>query len=449
MRRAKAKTPSRIPPPAEFIDRLTIEDPQGDTVGFIPFALWPAQATVLNTFQSGRHVIVLKARQLGISWLACAYALWLCVRHPVKNVLIFSKGLDEAVELVRRIAGMYNRIPNRADLPTMTGNTQELAFSNGSRIKAQPATKTAGSSFTASLVIADEFAKMMWADDLYTSMKPTVDGGGQLIIISSANGGSNLFSKLWRKAESGENGFVPVFLPWWSRPDRTAEWYAQVSRESISQTLLDQEYPAKAEDAFNATNAEKFIPSMAWWDACRENLPALTRREPMVVGLDAALTGDSFALMAVTRHPSRRDDAVAVRHVQEWKPPHGGEIDYASVEGVLNALIDSWAVVELCYDPYQLAYLAQRLRTQGRVMVTEFNQGGMRLESDKMLLDLITQRRIAHDGNAELRQHVDNADKKIDGESRRLRIVKREQSLKIDLTVALSMAAYRCLMLPL
>jgi phage terminase large subunit-like protein len=72
-----------------------------------------------------------------------------------------------------------------------------------------------------------------------------------------------------------------------------------------------------------------------------------------------------------------------------------------------------------------------------------FPQGAARLEADKGLLDLIEQRRIAHDGDATLRAHLDNANRKQDADGRRLRIVKRRQSQKIDLAVALSMACAR------
>ena len=436
----------RIPAADEFIQSLTIEDPQGDgSVGYIDFELWPRQVEVLTTFEHERLVIVLKARQLGISWLACAYALWLCEFHPVKSVLIFSKGEAEATELVRRIAGMYHRQKGEK-VKLVTDNAQSLSWANGSRVVSQPATKTAGSSFTASLVIADEFAKMQWADDLYTSMKPTIDGAGKLIIISTAQGNGNLFHTLWQRAVKGESAFAHVFLPWQARPDRTPEWYAAVSREAVSQSYLDQEYPAASDDAFNATNAEKFLPSMLWWDALQESLPALTPREPMVIALDAGIANDSFGLVAVTRHPSRHDD-VAVRHVHEWKPPRDGTIDFQPVYDEIVALCKSWDVVQVTYDPYQLYDFAKRLQRDGVVMTSPFNQQAERLTADKMLLDLITQRRLAHDGNAALRAHVDHCDKKPD--ENKLRLVKRQDALKIDLAVATSMAAYRCLRLPL
>lgn len=482
-----ATAPKPAPAPSEFIPFLTIEDPQADGgMGYIPFSLWPAQLDLLNAFHTQRKVIVLKARQLGISWLSIAYAYWLCAFHPVKTVLIFSKGELEANELIRRISGMHHRFvalqeqlrsENARDeasnasiaavgtsaqaleyrIPELvTDNMTMLVWANGSRIQSMPATKSSGSSFTASLLIADEFAKMMWAEELYTAAKPTVDGGGKMFIVFTANGYGNLAHKMWGAATRGENGFVPVFLPWWSRPGRTKEWYAEVARDAVSQAALDQEYPATPEDAFAATGAEKFLPSILLWDLCKEELPLLTRRDTIVLCADAGVSNDNFALIGVSRHPdpARHDTDVAVRFVDTWVPPKNGRLDFQIPETRIRELCArgpnrGYSVVQFTYDPYQLYDMAMRLQRDGVVIAVPFNQGGDRLTADKQLLDVIQQRRIAHDGNQILRQHLDNADRKVDAESHKLRIVKREPSLKIDAAVALSMASYRCLELPL
>jgi len=57
------------------------------------------------------------------------------------------------------------------------------------------------------------------------------------------------------------------------------------------------------------------------------------------------------------------------------------------------------------------------------------------------LRDKIKEKRITHDGNDSLTEHVLNANAKQEGESK-LRIVKRSTLLKIDLAVCLSMLAY-------
>ena len=203
--------------------------------------------------------------------------------------------------------------------------------------------------------------------------------------------------------------------------------------------------------------AERFLPSIFLWDACKENVPLLGPgdRTPMVVSLDAGVSDDNFGMVGVTRHPGRHGDLMA-RFVQKWEAKHGkidfvGSEEFPGPEIILRRLCSAHNVVQVCYDITQLHDFATRLgpRGAGIAWFKEFGQGSLRLEADKQLLDLITTRRIAHDGNRDLRAHIDNADRLMDHETRHLRIVKRAPSLKIDLAVALSMGCYQALNLNL
>ncbi len=169
----------------------------------MPFRLWPSQIGVVWALMLQRLIIILKARQLGISWICCGYVLWRCLFQPGQLVLLFSKSQDDADELLRRVKVLYERLPEwllRACPSVVKDNTTVLAWSNGSRVRSLPATKSAGRSLTASVVVLDEAAFLVWADVLYGALKPTIDGGGQLIILSTANGIGNLFHRLWTRA---------------------------------------------------------------------------------------------------------------------------------------------------------------------------------------------------------------------------------------------------------
>lgn len=441
--------------PAYFVDTYAvIDEPQGAGVATIAFKLWAAQVQLLWTLLSENRVIILKARQLGITWLCCAYALWMCLFQSGRTVLAFSQGQEEANEIVRRVKVMFERLPEwlREITPTLvTDNAGELVWSNESRIKSFPATKKAGRSFTASLVLMDETAWMEYGEQLYTAVKPTVDNGGQLIVFSTANGEDNIFYRIWTEAEKGLNEFKAIFLAWWVHPKRDKRWYARTEKEYPSSALMRQEYPATPGEAFTNTGAERFLPNMILWDACEEVLPPLHPREPMVLSIDAGVTNDTFALTGTTRHPDPKRFAtdVACRIAEKWEPERDQPIDFSKPEARIRWLCEHYNVIALTYDPYQLHDMATRLQNDGVVWVIPFNQGTERLESDKQLLDLITQKRYAHDGNADLREHIDNADKKTDAETRKLRIVKRASPKKVDLAVSASMGAYKCLELPL
>lgn len=253
----------------------------------MPFHLWPAQLPVLWGLMrgglGGRHnpdrlTIILKARQLGISWLCCWYALWRCLLQPGAVVLLFSKGETEAQELLRRITVLHARLPDwlRASLPGVaTDNETEFGLTNGAICRSLAATKSGGRSFTASVVILDEAAFLAWPDALYAALKPTIDGGGQLIVLSTAGGIGNLFHRLWLKAEAGLSGYRAVFLPWWSRPGRDADWYAAQLADYDDPALVRQEYPATATEAFLVSGRVRFQPE--WIAAQAANVrPGLT-----------------------------------------------------------------------------------------------------------------------------------------------------------------------------
>ena len=216
---------------------------------------------------------------------------------------------------------------------------------------------------------------------------------------------------------------------------------------------------------------------MIWWDSCKENLTPLTTYEPLVISLDAATgrqsySSDCFALVGMTRHPDpeRTDDSVAVRFTYYWQAKAGDKIDFVGTkdfpgpERVLLQLCgyelddngraifksnSGYNVVCVIYDPNELHSMVQRLTREGIAWFKEMGQTNQRFEADRQLLNLITHRRFAHNGEPELRRHIQNADRQLDSTGHKLRIVKRSKSLRIDLAVCASMGAYQCLLLNL
>jgi hypothetical protein len=263
-----------------------------------------------------------------------------------------------------------------------------------------------------------------------------------------------------RAAFKADSLVVTLYTEDNERAGNLEQGYTQKRAQSLSESEVRVLLRAEWEDI---DDVERFLPSMAIWESCKEQIPALTRNDSIVIAADAGITSDSFGLVGVSRHPHRENDIVE-RFVYEWKP-NGKPLDFMGTsehpgpERVLRWLCGdkevecSWGpcpdynVVVVCYDPYQLHDMMTRLTNESIVWCKAFSQAGDRLEADKQLYDLITQRRLVHDGDARLREHIDNADRKPDPETRKMRIVKREQTLKIDLAVCLSMASYTCLRL--
>lgn len=287
-------------------------------------------------------------------------------------------------------------------------------------------------------------AASMWAE---MTISPTKHGYSQRWIDTYAghSGESPLLEPLYQRGvkegaqldlgieglEVYANGRMLVL--WNTQPRlewQTAEYYA-----SEAAVLLPHEYERMHRNQW-VTSQEVFVPT-EWWDACRSD-EQCPQAASVVVGVDAAVSGDCFAVVGV----SRIEDTVYVRFAHIWKPPKGGALDFAEPEGFLREMGKQYNIVQFAYDPYQLHDMATRMRKTGSGWWRPFAQGQERLVADKALYDNIRDRRIRHNGNADLREHVANANSKTEGD--KLRIVKRAEHLKIDACVALSMAHAEC-----
>jgi hypothetical protein len=255
-RRRARQVALRDLPIAEFAARTKIEVPIGaNETALVPFNLWPAQHGVLATMDRDRLLVILKARQLGISWLACLYALRCCTLWPGQPVLCLSRGQLEANELVHRISTMYHEHTDRAQtLPRLVAdNTADLEWDNGSTVVSLAATKNAGRSLNAVIAILDEWAFMQWPRETLAAVKPTIDAGGKLWIISSADGLGTVYHQHYNAAKSGTNGYTAIFLPWTARPDRGPTWRDQKLIEAAGDEVsVRREYPENDIEAFAA-----------------------------------------------------------------------------------------------------------------------------------------------------------------------------------------------------
>lgn len=242
------------------------------TGGAIPFRLWPGQRDALASIAESQRSIVLKARQLGLTWLVLAYALWVCLYRRNSLCVVYSLGKEEAVEAIDRARFLYDHLPPWVKrfgvVPSLTRDRRgELGFANGSILRAKAATQRAGRSFTATLVIMDEMAFQHWGKLVLNAAERTIEAGGQLIVISTANGVGDTFQKLWQRAASGESDYRAIFLPWQARPGRDQDWYDRQVRNAEDPSLVPQEYPANAREAFLTSGKVRFQPG---WIAAQE-----------------------------------------------------------------------------------------------------------------------------------------------------------------------------------
>ena len=200
---------------------------QHPTRGRILFNLYPFQEKVLNLFRDNDYIITLKSRQLGISTLASAYSLWMMLFHKDKNVLALATTQATARNLVSKTMFMYDQLPKWLRLPALEKNKLSLRLKNGSKITAKSSNADAARSEAVSLLLIDEAAFIENIDETFTAAQQTLATGGQCMALSTPNGIGNWFHLTWEKAESGENSFLPIKLPWTVHPERDEKWREQ------------------------------------------------------------------------------------------------------------------------------------------------------------------------------------------------------------------------------
>ena len=316
----------------------------GGTSGRTNFELFDYQRETLDIFQNNRYVVVLKARQLGLTTLAMGYALWMLMFRPGSNIVLVSRSQTAADKALEMIDFMWSFMPRWVSergpkLDNDAAKHHSYKFPDGmvSRITSYAATRTVAAGQTATLVLWDEAALAEYQDDALRTLLPTTDAGGSMIVFSTARGGHNTFARLYRDAERGENQFVPVFHPWYvsrfmnpgvSRGTIDETHYEAKRRAMASEPwLFYAEYPASAEEAFRQSGRSRFL-----------NLPDVEEFEEFPLRGD--IVRDDFGRLQFRPDPEgplrMREEAVfgtppGCRAVVSLDPASGTGGDYTSM----------------------------------------------------------------------------------------------------------------------
>jgi hypothetical protein len=413
--------------PAYFVCTY-VQIETGTAAGWAPFALWPAQQEVLQRMVHERLLVILKARQLGMTWLALAYALWRMLLAAPATVLLFSLREVEAVELLGRLRGMYSRLPvwlqaRQVCQAERTG----WRLSNGSRALAF--STRAGRSYTGTLALVDEADYIPELATFLNGVKPTVDAGGQLFLISTSDKRRpvSVFKNLFRAAvqnqrsttqdteshreqkvgrkegnamsiadevisasgtlctsvpsvvRSGAGDYRAVFLPWHARPGRTPAWYARTKAEMAAQRGTDDdflaEYPATPEEALAPVQQDRRVP-YGWLQGVVEFLPAVVAG-PALPGLTVYVppaAGRRYVIGADPAEGTPHSDASAacVLEADQWA-------EVATLVGALEPGAFAAALAQLAFYYHAADVLVERnnhghavihaLQADGRVRV--------------------------------------------------------------------------------
>lgn len=261
----------------------------------VPFKLNAAQEKLLSIVKhqmetTGKvRIIILKARQLGLSTAVGGWLYWYVSQHTAQKALVVTHHSDSTRALFDMTRRYHENVPTILKPSTKYSSRQELSFNE---LDSSYMVATAGGSGVArgeTITQAHLSELAFWAPG---SAKENLNGILQAIpnekntaifIESTANGVTGPFFEMWNGAVNGENGYYPLFLPWTEddeyreevsehfertpEEDELVEKYGlddeqlMFRRRKVAQNgreMFMQEYPIVPEEAFISTGRPVF-----------------------------------------------------------------------------------------------------------------------------------------------------------------------------------------------
>jgi hypothetical protein len=263
----------------------------------VPFLLNEAQRQLLSVVTEqlkteGRvRVVLLKARQMGLSTAVGAFMYWWTSQRRAQKAMVVTHHADSTKALFDMTRRFYDNTPEALKPATRYSSRKELSFA---KLDSGYAVATAGGDSVGrgeTITVAHLSELAFWpkstAKDILNGLQQAIPNRPNTCVFveSTANGVSGEFYNLWQGAVEGTNGYRAVFLPWFIQdeyreevPDgfqRTPEEERLVDlhglddaqlmfrRRKVAQTGIDlfkQEYPSTPEEAFLTTGRPVFNP---------------------------------------------------------------------------------------------------------------------------------------------------------------------------------------------
>ncbi|MGI0133619.1 MAG: hypothetical protein ACREBW_01505 [Candidatus Micrarchaeaceae archaeon] len=236
------------------------------------------------------RIIILKARQLGISTLTEAVLFVWCFIHEGANSLVIAHEKEASESIFEKTQLFWETWPFRLLYHSRYLSQKRLSWkeTRSSMRIATARNVQSGRGRTLHAVHASECAFWEDAETLMIGLSQTVPHrhGTIVVLESTANGVGNWFYNEWMKAELGDSDYVPMFFPWFKHPEYSID--SSIDPQSITKTernllslgcttpnliwrrwairnlcnndeeYFKQEYPATPEEAFLTTGRNVF-----------------------------------------------------------------------------------------------------------------------------------------------------------------------------------------------
>uniref|UniRef100_A0A6M3XXA6 Putative terminase n=1 Tax=viral metagenome TaxID=1070528 RepID=A0A6M3XXA6_9ZZZZ len=345
--------------------------------GTIKFEAWPHLVYLLQVLAKYRLIILLKRKQIGITWLNAGDNLWLTTFQDGANVMTLSKGEAEAAESLDYSRFIHGNLPTFLALPPGKNQESTISFpAMNSKIKALPATKDSGVGFGgATKAVFDEFEYHDYAYENYSEVKAMIDTSlGQLFILTTVDKlrQRTKFKELYRGARAGDNNFFPIFLGYREVPDPDPKFYENLKRD-LADWEIESKYPRTEQEALAPSSAVCRFEVSALKDMladCATIKPIEERRNGIVKIYKHSVANRKYIFPIDTSEG-------------EYDPACGGVIDWQTCERVAGfhgkIPIDEQArIIFELYEEYNKPYCAPERNAGGILLIEKLKDMGVR-----------------------------------------------------------------------
>lgn len=251
---------------------------------------WPYLLDLIDIIQEYDLIYILKASQLGVSWLAAMICDWYANFGETAKCLLLSQGQTEAQDLLSKLSFVHERLPDYIKLPINKDNREMFALKgNHAEVRALPSTEKAGHGFQGSLVVRDELARH---ENARENFRAVARSGAKMIELSTANkkDPTNYFQEkteefytdpLTKKklypsglelyTNEKKPGVCLVFLSWKLRPTRAEgmtldEWWNSRVLPRYTKEEIEEQFPTTINDVFSASLVRAYFERKALED---------------------------------------------------------------------------------------------------------------------------------------------------------------------------------------
>lgn len=294
------------------------------------------------------RALILKGRQQGASTYVEARNYWITTNRRGQRTMILTHVQDATDNLFAMVERYHANAPVYVKPRVGTSNAKELAFPDlDSRFQVSTAgARGVGRSATLTVFHGSEVAFWPNANDHLAGALQAVPyaPGTEVVLESTANGVGNTFHEQWVRAESGSSDFIAIFVPWFVSPEyvRTPPdgWVASSAIEDVPEGeqsdaeyqaafkltdaqmywrsrkivelgggepgfyLFKQEYPATADEAFQASTVGNTLLKRR--DVLRARKSTVATPGALVIGVDPGGEGEGGDPTAIIRRRTRK-----------------------------------------------------------------------------------------------------------------------------------------------